>query len=502
MDVSTPTRAVGGRYRLLGVLGEGGMARVYDACDERLQRPVAVKILRHDVAAFPGMRRRFQQEARLAARLVHPNIVAVLDYGEDASFSYLVMERLSGRTLRDEMTAGPLHGHRVVRVLTETLSALSTAHRAGVLHRDIKPSNILLQEGGYAKISDFGIAKSMDLYGVTSDETITGVVMGTPGYLAPERRAGMPATVESDLYSVGAVMVEAVTGRRIPTDPTATIETLPPDFLIAARRSLAPDPAYRYHSAVAMLQAIRHPNTEPIMVRTTPVLSPSVAQQTVPFSRPSVGQPHTVRASPPRAPIPSPHRESRRRHPIRLALACVLVAIMGAVLALAVDPGLLQPSTATPPKSSPLAQASTNRGRTSTTAVDQVATSIRADARQLATDGMPGDAVLALALDRTADQPAGPDRQAAAQQDLELAQVLLAGGGITSEQYQNVLAVLEQTGATVPTTTTTTPTTSVASPPSTPPRPTGSIGPSHHSVVPSPPPSHGHHHHGGGNGQQ
>ncbi len=266
MDVTTPTRAVGGRYRLLGVLGEGGMAQVYDATDERLQRPVAVKILRADAEALPGMRRRFQQEARLAARLVHPNIVAVLDYGEDASFSYLVMERLSGRTLRDEIAVGPLDGRRVVRVLTQTLSALSTAHRAGVLHRDIKPSNILLLDDGFAKISDFGIAKSVDISGDApiSDETITGIVLGTPGYLAPERRAGILATVESDLYSVGAVMVEALTGRRVPTEPSAIVEMLPPDFRAVARRSLAADPANRYHSAVAMLQAIRHPTTEPI----------------------------------------------------------------------------------------------------------------------------------------------------------------------------------------------------------------------------------------------
>ncbi len=474
------------------------MARVYDACDERLQRPVAVKILRHDAAAVPGMRRRFQQEARLAARLVHPNIVAVLDYGEDASFSYLVMERLSGRTLRDEMAAGPIPGQRVVRVLTETLSALSTAHRAGVLHRDIKPSNILLPEDGYAKISDFGIAKSMDVYGASSDETITGVVLGTPGYLAPERRAGRPATVESDLYSVGAVMVEALTGRRIPTEPAATVETLPPDFRAVARQSLAPDPANRYHSALAMLQALRHPRTEPITLAATPTLSPYVAPPTAPFSETGFGGPHTVRASPPQPPTPVPRRASRgrrRRRLIGLTLASVVVAILGAALVFGVDPSVLQPSTATPPKS-PSAQVSSQGGSAPTTSADQVAPSIRAVARQLARGGFPDDAVLAIALDNTADQPAGPDRQAAAQQDLELGQVFLAGGGISPDQYQSVVAVLEQTGATVPTTTTTT------TPPATTPPPTDSLPPSIRSLVPSPPPSHGHHHHhGSDNGQ-
>ena len=492
MDVSTPTRAVGGRYRLLGVLGEGGMARVYDACDERLGRPVAVKILRHDAAALPGMRRRFQQEARLAARLVHPNIVAVLDYGEDATISYLVMERLSGRTLRDEMAAGPIQGPRVVRVLTETLSALSTAHRAGVLHRDIKPSNILLPEDGYAKISDFGIAKSMDLYGATSDETITGVVLGTPGYLAPERRAGRPATVESDLYSVGAVMVEALTGRRIPTEPAAIVETLPPDFRAVARQSLATDPANRYHSALAMLNAIRHPRTEPITLAATGT-SPSVAPPTVPFSEKGFGGSNTVRASPPQSATPVPRRASRggrRRRLIGLTLASVVVAILGAALVFGVDPSVLQPSTATPP-TSPSAQVSSQGGSAPKTSADQVATSIRAVAQQLERGGFPDDAVLALALDNTADQSAGPDRQAAAQQDLELGQVFLAGGGISSDQYQSVAAVLEQTGATVPTTTTTTTTPPTTSPP-----------PFTDPLFPASP-THGHHHgHGGkGNGQ-
>jgi serine/threonine protein kinase len=492
MEVSTQSRALGGRYRLVGVLGEGGMARVYDACDDRLQRPVAVKILREDAAALPGMRGRFQQEARLAARLVHPNIVAVLDYGEDAGRSYLVMERLSGKTLRDEMAAGPLSGPRVVRVLTETLSALATAHRAGVLHRDIKPSNILMQEDGYAKISDFGIAKSMDLYGTTSDETITGVVLGTPGYLAPERRAGMPATVESDLYSVGAVMVEALTGRRIPTEPAATVETLPPDFRAVARRSLAPDPANRYHSALAMLQAIRHPNTEPIAAFAGPSHSPAVAPPTVPFSAAAVGDSHTVRRSPPPASIPRSPRESRRRRLIVLALACVVVAILGAAVALGVDPGVLQPSTTTAHKP-PSTQASTHHGATPTTSTDPEATSIRTVAQQISAGGSPGDAVLAVALENTADQPAGPDRQAAAQQDLELGQVLLVGGGISPDQYQSVVAVLEQTGATAPTTTTTTA-------PTTPSPRTGGE-PSVQPPAPSPPASHGHHHHGGGNGQ-
>ncbi len=155
---------IGGRYRINGLLGEGGMARVFDAFDERLERPAAVKILRAETRALPGMRERFQQEALIAARLLHPHIVAVLDFGEDHASSFLVMERLPGATLRDEVVArGPLSSQRVMLVVSETLAALRAAHSCGVLHRDIKPSNILLQQDGHTKITDFGIAKSFDI---------------------------------------------------------------------------------------------------------------------------------------------------------------------------------------------------------------------------------------------------------------------------------------------------------------------------------------------------
>ena len=482
MEVSTPTRAVGGRYRLLGLLGEGGMARVFDAYDERLERRVAVKILRPDTAALAGMARRFQQEARLAARLVHPNIVAVLDFGEEGSLSYLVMERLSGRTLRDEIAAGPLDSLRVVRVLTETLSALSAAHRLGVLHRDVKPSNILLQDDGLTKISDFGIAKSMDPLGLgpNSEETLSGIVLGTPGYLAPERGSGLPATVESDLYSVGAVMVEALTGRRVPVGQTTIIEMLPPEFRAVARQALSPDPANRYHSAAAMLQAVRHPRTEQTAMLPNGSGFRRVASTGVP-STAGFGGPQATQVSSTSASAPGPHRRPGRRRRVALVIACALVAMFGVALALVTMPGALQPSTATLPNPANR-QISTDGGTTQTTQVDPVASAIRAEAQQLAAGGLPGDASLAVALDDTADQPAGPGRQAAAQQDMELGQVLLDGGGISSDQYQSAVAVLEQTGATVPATTTTLP-----------PQVTNPVLPTL--------PLHGHHHRHGGNDQ-
>ena len=198
MESLATSVVVGGRYRLDGVLGEGGIARVFDAFDLTLERPVAVKVLRPEADALPDVQRRFQQEARFAAQIHHPHIVAILDFGEEKGHSFLVMERLSGVTLRNEMASGAIAPPRVVLVVSEMLLALRAAHRHGVLHRDIKPSNVLLQDDGHIKLTDFGIAKGSSNQGrplpTNPDDTMTGVVLGTPGYLAPERAAGLPAS--------------------------------------------------------------------------------------------------------------------------------------------------------------------------------------------------------------------------------------------------------------------------------------------------------------------
>ncbi len=171
------------------------------------------------------------------------------------------MERLPGITLRSEMASGPMPPRRVVMVVIEMLTALRAAHRHGVLHRDIKPSNVLLQDDGHTKLTDFGIAKGFN-HGrplpTNPDETMTGVVLGTPGYLAPERAAGLPASVQSDLYSVGAVMVEALTGTRVAAG-TELPSGLPSSLHGIAGRALAVDPKSRFESADAMLDALRPP---------------------------------------------------------------------------------------------------------------------------------------------------------------------------------------------------------------------------------------------------
>ena len=201
---------VAGRYRLGPVIGRGGMGEVRRARDLRLDRDVALKFLRNDLAIEPEVRRRFEDEATSAAQLSHPNVVTVFDTGDHAGQPYIVMECLAGRTLADEILDGPLPESRVRRIASEVLSALGAAHQVGILHRDVKPANILIADDGSAKVADFGIAKSTE----GLDHTVAGQIIGTPAYLAPERLQGERATPRSDIYSLGVVLYEALTGRQ------------------------------------------------------------------------------------------------------------------------------------------------------------------------------------------------------------------------------------------------------------------------------------------------
>jgi hypothetical protein len=262
-----------GRYRLGALLGSGGMADVYDAVDERLDRPVAVKVLRPAMAAQPDVRRRFEAEARAAARLSHPNVVAVFDTGVDGTTPWLVMERLPGETLADRIRGGALDAEWVRRLAGDVLGALAAAHAAGIVHRDIKPGNILIGADGCAKVADFGIAKSLE---VADDDThtVSGQLIGTPAYVAPERIDGEPATVRSDLYALGVVLYEALGGRRPfggttpmsiayavrhgDVEPLSSLRPdLPAPLLAAVERAMARDPARRFASAADMARTLR-----------------------------------------------------------------------------------------------------------------------------------------------------------------------------------------------------------------------------------------------------
>src|SRR5438270_11824187 len=218
MEATRAGVLIGDRYELGPLLRRGGMADVHAGLDRRLGRDVAIKLLRPDMAERDDVRLRFESEARAAARLSHPNAVSVFDTGEHEGQPYIVMERLPGRTLADVIAEGPVSVTWVVPVATGVLSALGAAHAVGIVHRDVKPGNILLAADGTAKIADFGIAKSAEMVsGATAgtvDLTLTGQLIGTPAYLAPERLAGAPATFLSDLYSMGVVLFEALTGEK------------------------------------------------------------------------------------------------------------------------------------------------------------------------------------------------------------------------------------------------------------------------------------------------
>jgi non-specific serine/threonine protein kinase/serine/threonine-protein kinase len=267
---SGPPFRVAERYELGRLLGRGGMGEVRVATDVRLHREVAVKLLRADLAEMEEVRARFEAEARAAAALVHPNVVAVFDAGEDRGTPYIVMERLPGRTLADELAERALSTAEVYDVARSVLSALEAAHGAGIVHRDVKPGNVLRAMDGTWKVGDFGIAKIAE---ATSDITVTGVMIGTPAYVAPERIDGRPATPASDLYATGVVLYEAVGGRkpftagnsialavRVRSGERAPLrEVAPgvdPGLERVVERAMATDPRRRFASAKEMRRGL------------------------------------------------------------------------------------------------------------------------------------------------------------------------------------------------------------------------------------------------------
>ncbi len=195
-----------GRYRVEHELGRGGMATVYLARDEELRRPVALKVLAEHLAGDDTFRARFLREARLAGRLSHPNVVKVYDAGETDGQPFIVMEYVAGTTLAE---CGRLAPDRVVELGGQACAGLQHAHEAGLVHRDVKPGNLLLRDDGVLKIVDFGIARAAE----ATRHTQVGTVLGTAAYLAPEQLAGENASAVSDVYSLGAVLYELLTGR-------------------------------------------------------------------------------------------------------------------------------------------------------------------------------------------------------------------------------------------------------------------------------------------------
>jgi serine/threonine-protein kinase len=200
---------LGGRYTLEARIGAGGMSTVYRAVDETLQRPVAVKLLNRDVAGEEDQLARFRREARAVAQLSHSNVVGVIDAGEDDGRPYIVFEYIDGETLKDRIRrVGQLPIAESVAYAIEIARALGDAHARRIVHRDVKPQNVLIDAEGTAKVTDFGIARTLEEDGLTAD----GRVLGTTDYVSPEQALGQPVTGQSDLYSLGIVLYEMLTG--------------------------------------------------------------------------------------------------------------------------------------------------------------------------------------------------------------------------------------------------------------------------------------------------
>jgi serine/threonine protein kinase len=198
-----------GRYRLEARIGAGGMSTVYRALDETLQRPVAVKLMNREVASDSDQLERFRREARAVAQLSHPHIVGVIDAGEDEGRPYIVFEYVEGETLKERIRRqGRLPITEAVAYAIEIARALGAAHARHIVHRDVKPQNVLIDEEGSAKVTDFGIARVLDEEGLTAD----GRVLGTTDYVSPEQALGQPVTGQSDLYSLGVVLYEMLSG--------------------------------------------------------------------------------------------------------------------------------------------------------------------------------------------------------------------------------------------------------------------------------------------------
>jgi len=255
-----------GRYELHRRLARGGMADVFLARDQLLDRPVAVKVLFPEFATDPAFVERFRREAQSAANLNHPNIVSVYDWGQEQGTYFIVMEYVEGRSLADILrTEGPLHPQRAAEVASDIAAALGFAHRNGVIHRDVKPGNVLIAPTGQVKVADFGIARAMGA-GVEENLTQAGSVMGTATYFSPEQAQGHSLDPRSDLYSLGVVLYEIVTGRapfagdtpvaiaykhvqEQPLPPRHVNMNVPADLEAIIMKLLAKNPQARYPSA-------------------------------------------------------------------------------------------------------------------------------------------------------------------------------------------------------------------------------------------------------------
>ena len=353
--VSTFTQ-LGDRYDVGQVIGRGGMAEVYEGTDRRLNRRVAIKVLRPDLARDPLFQERFRREAQSAAGLNHPNIVAIYDTGEDligdganqVSIPYIVMEFVDGVTLRHMLNNGPrILPERALEVIAGVLAALDYAHRHGIVHRDIKPANIMINTRGDAKVMDFGIARAMS--DAATSVTATSAVMGTAQYLSPEQARGESVDARSDIYSTGCVLYELLTTNppfngdspvsiayqhvnEAPKLPSSIDPAIPTTLDAITLTALTKSPANRYQTAAEMRFDIERAIAGmPISTRpnNAPVATDLGATTVIPMTSPAPASPAVL----------EPKQGSRRKW-----VVVTIATIVSALVLLFVGNQLLGPA--------------------------------------------------------------------------------------------------------------------------------------------------------------
>jgi branched-chain amino acid transport system substrate-binding protein len=358
-----------GRYHILEQLGEGGMATVYKAYDARLERDVAVKIIRRQTFPEEQLERilkRFEREAKALARLTHPNIVPVIDYGEYEGAPYLVMPYLPGGTLKQRLGT-PMPWQEAVRILLPIAQALEYAHEHNIIHRDIKPSNILLTEKGQPMLSDFGIAKIIESAD-TATLTGAGVGVGTPEYMAPEQWTG-GAGPQADLYSLGVVFYELVTGRKPYTAdtpaaillkqateplprPTQFVRDLPEAMEKLLLKALAKRPEDRYENMTAFaaaMETLLRGQSQPAQ----PAIKPAPSSSQENDSLPTIEQGAAPVEIPPAPPVPAEPMVPSYLPPAKKRVwwpwaAGGLLVVAGIIISILAIPGLVTKSVSTP----------------------------------------------------------------------------------------------------------------------------------------------------------
>jgi eukaryotic-like serine/threonine-protein kinase len=386
---------LGDRYQLDQPIGSGGYSEVWRASDTVLSRSVAVKMLHPGYAQHADARARFQAEARHAGAMVHQNIARVYDYGEpEAEQPFLVMELVEGPSLAQVLTGGPLGAARTMDVIAQAACGLQAAHAEGLIHRDIKPANLLLAPGGTVKITDFGIAHAVG----SAPLTLTGTLLGTPGYLAPERASGAQATPATDLYALGIVAYECLAGAPpfagTPLDVTLAHRDrplpplragLPLEVVAFVMELAAKDPRWRPGSADEVARraahlrddlilaapmapgppptAVPHPRTQAVIRPLPPDAMPPGPLAAMPPGSSAVVADMIPAAIPDMAPPLTPARLRPRRRAALVSACIVLVVFSGLGLASVVGFGPVARHPAVVPSPRPSAAATTPHGR-------------------------------------------------------------------------------------------------------------------------------------------